>query len=150
MQTAQSLVKLLFGIQELAHSAVLCFQLKFFHFQRCIVCSFQEWVELISAVMWTAWGRILNQLTLLMVWFLHMLWFIVKNLAAHRGFDFKESFMYNTFPSVSDVLRLHVPNFTELICNCKTRNGLGMLHAFRRREANTHLLLFLLFRSNNF
>lgn len=103
---------------------LLCFQLKFF--QRCIVCSLQEWVKLISVVMWTAWGRILNQLTLLMVWFLHMLALIhCKNLAAHHGFDFKESLLYNTFPNVSKVLRLHVPNFTKLICNCKTRNDLG-------------------------
>lgn len=41
-----------------------------------------------------------------------------KNLAAHHGYDFKESLLYNTFPNVSKVLRFRVPNFTKLICNC--------------------------------
>lgn len=70
-----------------------------------------------------------------------------KNLAAHHGFDFKESFMSNTFPNVSDVLRLHVPNFTKPICNCKTRNYLGSyMHAGKAKKYTP--TLFLPFRLN--
>lgn len=58
-----------------------------------------------------------------------------KNLAAHHGFCCKESFMYNTFPNVSNVLRLHIPNFTKLIYSCKTRNYLGSnMHAGKTKK----------------
>ncbi len=70
-----------------------------------------------------------------------------KNLAAHHGFDFKESFMSNTFPNVSDVLRLHVLNFTKPICNGKIRNDLGSyMHAGKAKKYTP--TLFLLFCLN--
>jgi len=102
---------------------LLCFQLKFFQ-RRILFFAGVGWIDLSGDVnrprrdfksVDTAYG---------LIFFFAYALIHCKNLAAHHGFDFKESLLSNTFPNVLKVLRLDVPNFTKRICNCKTRNDL--------------------------
>lgn len=72
-----------------------------------------------------------------------------KNLAAHHGFDFKDSFMSNTFPNVSDLLRLHVPNFNKTNLQLQNKKLFGELYCMHAGKVKKYTpTLFLPFRLN--